>query len=158
MMSVRLPLFLALALTLAAGPAAAQTAAAPPPPPAPPTVKPIPYGTVKSALAALKARDGQDAVVTTSDEGWVVVAEPMTNAQWAFPPAGHPAHPSVVRRTILRAPGTNDVSVDVALLCEAPAAACDALRTEYTSLNDRIIQAAKSRRGRPTPPTPPASN
>lgn len=154
MMSVRLSISLALALTLAAGPAAAQAPAAPPAPPAPPVVKPIPYSSVNAALAALKARDGQDTVVTTSD-GWVVVAEPSASTQWAFPPAGHAAHPAVVRRTIVRTPGSSDVSVDVSLLCEAPAAACEALRAEYASMNDRIIQAAKARRTRPTPPPAP---
>lgn len=111
------------------------------------------YPTVAAALQALEARDGQGTVVTHPD-GWTVVNEPQAAAQWSFTPAGHAAHPAVVRRVIRRGPG-NAVRVDTDALCEAPAAACEQLLAEFAAMNDRITQAARARAGgagaRPAP-------
>ncbi|OYV01904.1 MAG: hypothetical protein CFE45_02760 [Burkholderiales bacterium PBB5] len=143
----------ALLLALGSQPAAAQSA--PPPPPAPPAAVPIGFANVAQALAALRARDGNGTIVTEAD-GWVTVNEPLAAAQWSFTPAGHEAHPAVVRRIIQRGPA-QAISVDLALLCEAPAAACQRLRQQFEALNDRIVQALKSRgRGGSTPPPPAA--
>ncbi len=128
-------------LLLAAAPAFAQPAAEAPRPAAPP----LPYATVKEALAQLEARDGNGTIVTHAD-GWVTVAEPLASAQWSFTPPGHEAHPAVVRRTILRGPG-REVRVDTQSICEAPPAACARLLSEFEALNDRIVQAVKSRGG-----------
>jgi hypothetical protein len=133
------PFNFCLPLLLAATAAAAQTPAAPP----------MPYTSVKEALAQLEARDGNGTVVTRAD-GWVTVAEPLASAQWSFTPAGHEAHPAVVRRTILRGPG-REVAVDTQSICEAPAAACAKLLAEFEALNDRIVQAVKSRGRGPMP-------
>lgn len=114
----------------------------------------IDYPSVDAARKALEARDGKDAVVT-HPEGWMVVNEfGFPSAQWSFTPEGHPAHPAVVKRVIERDAAGN-VSVQTGLLCEAKAsAACDQLRADFEALNDRIVQAVKSR-GR-LPPPPPA--
>jgi len=143
----------ALLLALSSPPTAAQSA--PPPPPAPPAAVPIGFASVAQALAALRARDGNGTIVTEAD-GWVTVNEPQAAAQWSFTPAGHEAHPAVVRRIIQRSPA-QAISVDLALLCEAPAAACQRLRQQFEAMNDRIVQALKARgRGASTPPTPAA--
>lgn len=110
-----------------------------------PTAPPMPYTSVKEALAQLEARDGNGTIVTRAD-GWVTVAEPLASAQWSFPPPGHEAHPAVVRRTILRGPG-REVAVDTQSICEAPAAACAKLLAEFEAMNDRIVQAVKARGG-----------
>lgn len=111
----------------------------------------IGHATVADALAALNRTDGSATIVTESD-GWVVVAEPSASAQWSFTPAGHPAHPAVVRRVIRRDGGA--VRVETSSLCEGPAPACAQLLSDFETLNDRITQAVRSR-GRPMPPTPP---
>ncbi len=131
----------ALMLLLAAAPAFAQTTAEPPRPAAPP----MPAASVKDTLAQLEARDGNGTIVTRA-EGWITVAEPLASAQWSFTPAGHEAHPAVVRRTILRGPG-REVRVDTQSICEAPAAACSKLLAEFEAMNDRIVQAVKARGG-----------
>ncbi|MDP4301829.1 hypothetical protein [Leptothrix discophora] len=129
----------ALAGLLALGaitPARAQEAAQPLPA--------IPYTRVAEALAALAARDGNGTVVTHAD-GWTTVNEPMASAQWSFTPAGHPAHPALVRRIVERQP-VGELRIDVQTLCESPsAAACAQLRSDFEAMNDRIRQAMKAR-------------
>ena len=92
---------------------------------------PLGFGSVTEALTALTARDGNGTVVAHADDGWVIINEPMAAAQWSFTPKGHAAHPSVVRHIIRRSGPRAEVSVDVAMLCEAGAAACDGLRAEF---------------------------
>ena len=139
-----------LILALAAGPALAQQPASAP---AAFQAAPIPYKAVAEALAALEARDGRDTVVTHAD-GWTTVNEPSASAQWSFPPRGHYAYPSVIRRTVVREPG-GQVTVDTSKLCETEEAACTRLAAEFEAMNERIIQAVKARRRGPgTPPGP----
>lgn len=123
------------------GPAALAQSADPAAPP------PIGYAHVDAALQDLTAQDGQGTVVAHVD-GWTIVNQPMAAAQWSFTPPGHPAHPAVVRRTIVRGPN-RAVTVDTGLLCEGPASACEQLKTEFTAMNDRIAQAVKARAGAP---------
>lgn len=114
--------------------------------------EPIAQSSVAAALAELKARDGNGTIVTASD-GWVVVNEPGASAQWSFTPAGHAAHPAVVRRVIRRPMDGSTPTVETALLCEGPAAPCNALRQEFEAMNDRILQSLKARgRQGSTPP------
>lgn len=138
----------ASAASAASAAPAASAAAAPAP------VPPIPYPSVAAALSALEARDGNGTVVTHSDDGWVIINEPLAAAQWSFAPKTDPAYPAVVRRVIQRGPDRR-ATVDTARLCEGPAAACEALMTQFTALNDRITQAARARdRNASTQPTP----
>lgn len=144
------PALLAFALGAGAASAGAQTAAASAPAAAP---IPMPYQTVAEALAGLKARDGNGTIVTDGGDGWVIINEPMASAQWTFTPAGHAAYPAVVRRVIRR--GANRaVSVDVATVCEAPAAACAELVKTFEGMNERITQAAGARNRQPPSPAP----
>lgn len=137
--------FAALATAFATGAALAQ---APTPPAAPAAPAPLPYATVAQALAGLKARDGDGTIVTDGGDGWVIVNEPMASAQWTFTPAGHAAYPAVVRRVIVRGPN-RAVRVEVASLCEAPAAACAQLLKTFEGMNDRITQAVGSQSRQP---------
>lgn len=124
--------------------AAAQAQPTPPTTPAAaPAVAPIPDRSVAAALARLQALDGNGAIVTQAD-GWTTVNEPMAATQWSFTPAGHAAHPAVVRRIIVRHAG-GAITVDTQSLCEAPAEACGKLVADFEALNDRIVQALRSR-------------
>lgn len=111
----------------------------------------IDYPTVAAALKDLEAKDGSGTVVTHAD-GWTVVNEPPIT-QWSFTPAGHAAHPAVVRR-IIRRGADGKVTVEIATLCEAKKDACTKLEEEFASLNERIVQQARARGG-PVPPRPP---
>lgn len=142
---IALPTLAAIAAALISGAALAQ---APTPPAAPATPAPLPYATVAQALAGLKARDGDGTIVTDGGDGWVIVNEPLASAQWTFTPAGHAAYPAVVRRTIRRGPN-RAVSVDVATICEAPAAACAELTRTFEGMNERITQAVGSKNRQP---------
>lgn len=103
----------------------------------------IGFNRVAEALSSLEARDGNGTIVTHRD-GWAIVNEPLAAAQWSFTPVGHAAYPALVRR-IIRRGADGSVSVDTASLCEAPAAACEALVVEFKSLDERITQAVKAR-------------
>lgn len=118
--------FLALAAAVQAQPAAA-----------------IGYPTVAAALKALEAQDGNGTIVTHAD-GWTIVNEPLARAQWSFVPKDHAAFPAVVRRVVER-DGKGEVSVQTLSLCEAKAAACEAMLAEFAALNERITQAVKAR-------------
>lgn len=122
-------------------------------PPGGAAAEPISQRSVADALAALKARDGNGAIVTESD-GWTVINEPEAAAQWSFTPPGHPAHPAVVRRVIRRPAGGPPV-VETEMLCEAAADACAELKQSFEAMNERISQALRAR-GRQSSTPPPA--
>lgn len=144
-MRALLPAFLPFLATLVATlPVAARAQ------PAPEAAR-IPYPSVAAALKDLESRDGSGTVVTHPD-GWTVVNEPPIT-QWSFTPAGHAAHPAVVRRIIRRGAG-GKVTVETASLCEAAQDACAGLLAEFARLNERIVQQAQARGG-PRPLAPP---
>src|ERR1700738_1060328 len=62
--------------------------------PANPPTSSVGYPSVATALAALQARND---VKTWIQDGWTVIEDGMT--LWSFTPAGHPAHPSVAKRS-----------------------------------------------------------
>lgn len=108
------------------------------------------YAKVADALAAVQADPD---IIRTDMDGWLVVQQPARNAQWSFTPAGHPAHPAVMLRTIRRqADGRR--KVDSQLLCEGPAAACTELATEFARSSDRLQQYLSSRDSSSVPPAP----
>jgi hypothetical protein len=55
---------------------------------------------------------------------------------WSFVPEGHPAYPAAVDRKVVQQ--ENDLFIQMSVLCEASKAACDALVTEVTGLNERL--------------------
>lgn len=126
---------IALAALSAVLPVAAQTI--------PPAAPRIDYASVAVALKELEAKDGNGSVVVHSD-GWTIINEPLASAQWSFTPAGHYAHPAVVRRVIKRA-ADGAVAVETASLCEAQDAECAKLLAEFNGMNERITQAVKAR-------------
>ena len=123
-----------LLVALATGLAQAQPAPA----------APIAFTSVAEALAALTARDGNGSgTIVVHTDGWTIVNEPMLSTQWSFTPAGHAAHPAVVRRVIRRDAAA--ASVDTQALCEAPKDACANLQAEFEAMNGRITQAIRAR-------------
>lgn len=105
--------------------------------------------SVAEARLLLQADAGS---VGTEMDGWWVVQQPARNAQWSFTPAGHAAHPAVVRRSIVRgADGRRQVVTR--LWCEGPAAACQALDQDFARSSDRLQQYLRSRDTAAVPPT-----
>lgn len=105
--------------------------------------------SVAEARALVQADAGS---VGTEMDGWWVVQQPARNAQWSFTPAGHAAHPAVVRRSIVRgADGRRNVVTR--LWCEGPAAACQALDQDFARSSDRLQQYLRSRDTSALPPT-----
>jgi len=95
-------------------------------------------------MQALKRLPGSSMTLTKPD-GWTIIKEPNpTYTQWSFVPAGHYAHPAVVRRAI-RVAENGDVSIETTALCEAQQLACDKLISEFRQLNTRAKQSVQQR-------------
>jgi hypothetical protein len=91
----------------------------------------IGYPSVEAALSAVRARPG---VTESQSDGWTVIEDKAHRETWLFSPAGHPAHPAVVKRTFVRRQGESGTMT--AAMCGAGQAACDKLVAEFNA-NDR---------------------
>jgi hypothetical protein len=69
--------------------------------------------------------------------GWTIVASRDRGAavQWFFTPEGHPAHPAVVKRTVLERNGTG--VIDLEALCQVPQEACDRLVDDFRQISEQ---------------------
>lgn len=101
----------------------------------------IGYPTVAAALATLRAKPGSE---VSMQNGWMVVSEPSARAVWSFTPAGHPAHPALVRRGVVTEGSTLVVKTDV--LCQAAKAPCDQLVLEFRVMNNTTRDGTNGRR------------
>ncbi|WP_426196788.1 DUF4019 domain-containing protein [Massilia sp. DWR3-1-1] len=98
------------------------------------------YPNVAAALAALQAKPG---VSLSRQGGWMIVDDKPANAIWSFTPPGHPAHPAVVKRTIVSKDGM--VGIEMTALCQAAKGPCDALMEEFKGLNEQMRQAMRGK-------------
>ena len=98
----------------------------------------IGYETVAEALAALRAKPGVQ--VTEQPDGWIVVID--GRAVWSFPPDGHAAYPSAVRREAVERDG--QVFIDMSVHCEAEKVPCDQLVREFTKMNEEVGKQARN--------------
>lgn len=96
------------------------------------------YPTVADARKAIVALPGAK---KSEQQGWLIV-EHMP-VLWSFTPAGHEAHPSAVKRTVVQRDGRIDL--DMVVLCEAPKPACDRLVADYKAINDQMKRGPGSR-------------
>jgi hypothetical protein len=95
----------------------------------------IPYADVAAALEQLSA---QPDVHVERQQGWTIVAssERGNAVQWFFTTQGHPAHPSVIKRTIVDRDGIGFVDLDA--LCQAPQDVCDRLIGDFRQTATRL--------------------
>jgi len=100
------------------------------------------YPDPESALAALRQRAD---VRVFEQNGWTVADDKANRTWWSFTPAGHPAHPSGVKRVLVQAPN-GDVSIAMTAKCGAREEACEALLVEFHLMNDRLRERLKSAR------------
>ncbi|HEX6997408.1 MAG TPA: hypothetical protein VF322_04635 [Gammaproteobacteria bacterium] len=94
---------------------------------------PIAEPSVAAVLEALRHDAGAQFVV---QHGWTVVAsrEGDDAVQWFFTPEGHPAHPSVVKRTALERDGVG--VIELTALCHAEQADCDQLIDDFRQVSE----------------------
>ena len=127
---MRLPVASLIALVVAAGTARASD---------PDTID---FASVNEALASLRENPSAK---FESEDGWTVVAsrEHGRAVLWFFTPEWHPAHPSVVKRSVVDRNGID--FIDVAAMCQAPQEACDALLAEFRQAQVPVAKNAVAR-------------
>ena len=107
---------------------------------------PIGYARVDAVLAALRADPSSK---FENQAGWTIVAasESGRAVQWFFTPEGHPAHPAVVKRTVLELNGTS--YIDLAALCQVEQSECDQLLADFNQVHEltaaRLCSSSRSR-------------
>lgn len=111
--------------------------------PAPNTPSGVGFKSVADALAALKTRPGAKLSVSQPD-GWTIITEQGGSVIWSFTPANHPAHPAVVRRSLLV--GEDGLArIEMAVLCQGDKAPCDRLTKDFRDINERSMRALRER-------------
>jgi Protein of unknown function (DUF4019) len=100
----------------------------------------IEFTSVKEALDALVARKTLN---VSQQGGWTIINDRAQNTIWSFTPSSHPAHPAVVKRTIVSDKG--QLGVQMNALCEAQKVACDDLMAEFTAMNKQMATDIQSR-------------
>lgn len=101
---------------------------------------PIGYSSVAAALEDLKTR--RDVSISVQG-GWTIVSEPAIKSLWSFTPDSHPAHPAVVRRTVIQR--GDEILINMKGLCQASKDACDKLMAEFEALNAQMRENMKRR-------------
>jgi len=103
--------------------------------------KPIYYISVEEALTALKSNPAAD---LTEYEGWKIykLKQDGQYILWSFTPVEHPAHPTVVKRSIRKL--DSQITIDMDALCESSELICESLVEEFKYINEQIIQRESS--------------
>jgi hypothetical protein len=96
------------------------------------------YPNVAAAMAGLRAKPG---VKSFDQAGWSIFEDSAAKAVWSFPPPGHAAYPSAIRRRIVQ--DGNDIFVAMDVRCEAAKPACDAVVADFESLNSKVREQLK---------------
>lgn len=91
------------------------------------------YHTVAEALEALHGKVG---VGFSEQDGWTIASDEGDEAIWSFPPPGHPAYPSAVKRQL--ATDDEGTYIDMRVHCEASKEACDDLVRSFLKLNEGL--------------------
>jgi len=95
----------------------------------------IGYPTVEAALAAVRARPG---VTESQKDGWTVIEDKAHFETWNFSPAGHPAHPAVVKRTVLG--GVGGTRTQTAAMCGGGQTECDKLVAQFQAGDNKTSE------------------
>ena len=106
--------------------------------PAPADASSIGYPSVEAALEAVKARPG---ITESTANGWTVYEDKAKRETWLFSPAGHPAHPAVVKRTSVRT--VDGTRVQMAALCGGGQTECDRLLAEFQAADKKAAEQAR---------------
>lgn len=85
----------------------------------------IEFPTVGHAIEALRAREN---VRESKEYGWTIIEDRDANAVWSFTPEKHPAHPTMVKRTLIDHGRAVEIVMDGQ--CEADYEACEKVMAE----------------------------
>ena len=98
---------------------------------------PIGYATIEEAYNALKA---DSAVGMKEYEGWTIFNQKGDGKYilWSFTPDDHPAHPSAIRREIVKK--GDQILIKMDALCYSNQLDCDLLIDQFKKINERISQ------------------
>ena len=98
---------------------------------------PIGYATIEEAYNALKA---DSAVGMKEYEGWTIFNQKGDGKYilWSFTPDDHPAHPSAIRREIVKK--GDQILIKMDALCYSNQLDCDLLIDQFKNINERISQ------------------
>ncbi|MBT8433273.1 MAG: hypothetical protein KJN95_01345 [Gammaproteobacteria bacterium] len=98
---------------------------------------PIGYATIEEAYNSLKA---DSAVGMQEYEGWTIFNQKGEGKYilWSFTPDDHPAHPSAIRREIVKK--NDQILIKMDALCNSNQLDCDLLIEQFKQINKRISQ------------------
>lgn len=98
---------------------------------------PIGYATIEEAYNALKA---DSTVGMKEHEGWTIFNQKGDGKYilWSFTPDDHPAHPSAIRREIVKK--GDQILIKMDALCYSNQLDCDLLIDQFKNINERISQ------------------
>lgn len=85
----------------------------------------IEFATVTHAMDALRAREN---VRVSKEYGWTIMQDRDAGAVWSFTPEKHPAHPTMVKRTLIDHGRAVEIVMDGQ--CEADYEACEKVMAE----------------------------
>jgi len=100
-------------------------------------LSPIGYATIAEAFETLKADPGAG---MKEHEGWTMFNQKADGKYilWSFTPVGHPAHPTAIRREVVRKGDVIFIKMDA--LCHSNQLDCDLLIDQFKKINERIKQ------------------
>ncbi len=99
----------------------------------------IGYASVELARSALLARE--DVKLSTTD-GWLSIEDPVGMTLWTFAPDSDPAHPAVIKRSVIEDGDGLVIRMDIR--CEGDVDACDGLEEHFMSLNESVRDQVQS--------------
>lgn len=85
----------------------------------------IDYGSVSEARQALEANEDNR---VSREYGWTIIQDREAGAVWSFTPEDHPAHPTMVKRTLIDHGRAIEIVMDGQ--CESDRESCEAVMKE----------------------------
>jgi len=104
-------------------------------PPQPDAAAEIAYPTPQAALDALRAKPG---VTVREENDWFVLKEPNGRSFWSITQPAHPAHPTVVKRTLVE--DTEGIRMVMRVKCGAPKETCDRVVQQFQQGDARAVE------------------
>ncbi|WP_298857461.1 hypothetical protein [uncultured Aquimonas sp.] len=99
--------------------------------PAPDQAQDITYGSPEAALESLRLKEG---VTIREENDWFVVTDPGEHTVWSLTQRTHPAHPTIVKRSIVTDGET--LSIDMRVNCGAEKSICDIVIRQFQAGDD----------------------
>lgn len=98
----------------------------------------IPYDSPEAALESLRLKEG----VTIRDENdWFVATDSGAHTIWSLTQNTHPAHPTIVKRTIVNDGET--LSMDMRVSCGADKSICDIVVSQFQAGDEAAAHALR---------------